>query len=183
MIAGTPAYGRQSGLGMLYEFLKMPESRIAVDSRGDALSIAMRGLSAYIRNPTGWSSFQDEMARACFIPQIAETGRAHNGLGYVNGATDLCLRAVLVMRMESGGVSFNADRERNWLDGTAEGAGLGVSFSTDLGKWWNELREAGGFNQGLSAGNSLDLFASLIDSQVKACEAALKEIAQLGCVQ
>ncbi|MCZ8114165.1 MAG: hypothetical protein ACK52I_19760 [Pseudomonadota bacterium] len=181
IIGGTPGYGSQSGLGMLHDFLRMPASRISVPGRGDSASVALRGLSEFIVGARSWSSFSDEMARACFIPQIAETGRAHNGNGYFNPATAQCLRAVAVIRMEASGAPFNAERDATWLDGVSLGVGAGVTLSADLGRWLSEALEAGGFKNGLKAGNSLHMFEYLVGEQVSVCNNALKRLKSRGC--
>lgn len=180
IIAGTPGYGSQSGLGMLYDFMRMPESRAVLSGRGDSVSVALRGVSGFALGQTSWSSFTDEMARACFIPQIVETGRPFNGTGYVNPGTSRCLQAVAVMRMEATGTPFNAERDSTWLDGISVSVGLGT-VSADLGRWLSAALEAGGFKVGLQAGNSLHMFENLIHAQVNACKDGLRALKRRGC--
>ena len=181
MVAGDPGYGQQSGLGMLYQFLRMPESRSTHPTRGDAHSAAIRGIANFINGSTTWDAFSRDMGQACFIPQMVETGRSISGLGYVNPATEVCLTAVGVMRLEVTGTPFNADRDRNFLDSIGLGVGAGVSISVALGDWLSAALEAGGFKQGLKAGNSLHAFNALVDSQVQKCAEAREQLAGRGC--
>jgi hypothetical protein len=183
-LAGDSQYGPQSGLGMLHEFLRHPQAQLQVPGRGSAADQITQLIgNALARGQAGgtpdWGQISGQISAACFLVEIAVTGRPINIAP--QQSTETCVTAAGVLRMESQGAPFNAEYNQTWLDGISVSVGGGVSIGGDVGRLLTRLLDAAGFKDGLRTTSSLNAVNKFINDRLQACEKYLKIMEAAQC--